>query len=285
MSPSPAFWMQYFRTVSFHEIESYRRAGLERILPAFSRINEEAEPVVEAEFERLRAMPADPEGRIDIADLAEQAQEHGQMFYATMHGLRQGLHNLLAVGLHHLFEQQQLFFFQRQLATKENEVFHITRFNNRLAECGIDSNDFRRAAAKTDELRVAANAIKHGAGRSANELAELRPDLFEDPILAKVHADIGLPKNEQRARERARARAAALVAPLAGDGLYVAEHDLTAWCDAARAYWLALATILEEEQQPRQGQTEGTVVAEEKDGAESRRACEHEAGQNQTEAP
>ena len=165
---------------------------------------------------------------------------------------RQGVHNLLAVGLHHLFVQQQMSFFQRALATKENKTWDGTTLDERLAKCGIDSNDFRRAAAKTDELRVAANAIKHGAGRSANQLARLRPDLFEDPILAKVHAEIGLPKDEERARERARGRAAALVAPLAGDGLYVAENDLTAWCDAAKSYWLELATILEEgQQQPR----------------------------------
>ena len=120
-----------------------------------------------------------------------------------------------------------------------------TLFHGLIAECGINSDDLRRAAAKTNELRVAANAIKHGAGRAANQLAQLRPDLFEDPILAKLHADIGLPQDEERAQNRA----AALVAPLAGDGLYVTENDLTAWCDAAKEYWLQLATSLEALQQ------------------------------------
>ena len=104
-------------------IEAYRAGVFDRVLPAFSGIGEEADVAANAEFERLGAMPADPDGLVDMADLAEQAERHGQALYETMKGLRQGVRNLLAVGLHHLFEQQQVFFFQRALATKEDETF------------------------------------------------------------------------------------------------------------------------------------------------------------------
>ena len=109
-----------------------------------------------------------------------------------MHGLRQGVLNLLAVGLHQLLEQQQVFFFQRELAKKEKERFGPTTLKERLlAEYGIDSTSFG-CAAKVYELRVAANAIKHGPGSSARTLAELRPDLFENPILVRF----GLKKDD-----------------------------------------------------------------------------------------
>ena len=245
MTSTAAFWAQHFRSVNVNAIESYRAGALERVLPVFSGIAEEADRAADAEFERLGAMPADPDGLVDMADLAEQAETHGQALYETMKGLRQGVRNLLAVGLHHLFEQQQVFFFQQALATKENQTLEPTNFKERLTERGIDPTGFE-CAAKVDELRVAANAIKHGAGRSADKLAELRPDLFEDPILAKHLASLGLTTTDN---ETARERAAALVAPLAGDELYVTENDLEGWSDAAKEYWLELATNLEPLQQ------------------------------------
>ena len=245
MSPTAAVWVQRFRGVYVHEIDSYRTGALERVLPPFSRIAEEAEAAADAEFERLGAIPADPDGLVDMADLAEQADGHGQALYETMKGLRQGVRNLLSVGLHHLFEQQQVFFFQHVLATKENEEFQPTKLEERLVENGIDPKTFG-CAAKLCELRVAANAIKHGAGRSAQKLAELRPDLFQNPLLAELDRSLGLPTMD---KEKARGRAAVLVAPLAGEDLYVTENDLTGWCDAAREYWLELATNLEALQQ------------------------------------
>ena len=245
MSSSAAFWAQRLRKVYVNAIESYRAGALERVLPAFGRIGEEADAAADAEFERLGAMPADPDGVVDMADLAEHADGHGQALYETMNGLRQGVRNLLAVGLHHVFEQQQVSFFHGALPTKEKAEFQPTKLREKLVEYRIDPKSFG-SAAKVYELRVAANAIKHGAGTSAEKLAELRPDLFENPILAKLDRSRGLPAID---KEKARGRAAALVAPLAGNDLYVTEDDLTAWCDAARDYWLELATSLEALQQ------------------------------------
>ena len=66
-------------------------------------------PEAEAEFDRLGSMPADPDVSINLGDIAHWATEHGIEYYETMLAVRQGMVNLLAVGLHHLFEQQQLF--------------------------------------------------------------------------------------------------------------------------------------------------------------------------------
>ena len=241
MSSGAEYWAQHLRRAYVSAIESYRAGALERVLPVFSGIAEEADAAADAEFERLGAMPADPDGLVDMADLAEQADSNGQAFYETMNGVRQGVRNLLAVGLHHLFEQQQADFFQHALATKKDQAFQPAKLEELLAEHGIDPKSFG-CAAKVYELRVAANAIKHGAGASAEKLAELRPDLFENPILAKHLASLGFPTED---KETARKRAAALVTPLAGDDLYVSENDISGWCDAAKDYWLELATSLE----------------------------------------
>ena len=245
MGSTVAFWAQHFRKVYVDAIESYRAGVFDRVLPAFSEIGEEADAAANAEFERLGAMPADPDGLVDMADLAEQAERHGQALYETMKGLRQGVRNLLAVGLHHLVEQQQVAFFQRALATTEDERFKPGTLDDRLVELGIDLKSCG-CTAKVYELRVAANAIKHGAGPSANALAVLRPDLFEDPTLAELLRSRGLATMDQ---DRARRLAAALVAPLAGEDLYVTDNDLAGWCDAAKEYWLELAIRVEGLQQ------------------------------------
>ena len=241
MNSRAASWEQHFGRVYVNAIESYQAAALERILPVFSRIAEEADAAAHDEFARLGARPADPNEQADMADLAEKAERYGQVLYETMKNVRQGVRNLLAVGLHHLFEQQQAHFFRQALALDANDSFKSSKLDKRLGDHGIDTKDFG-CHGKVYELRVAANAIKHGAGWSAQELARLRPNLFEDPILAAHLASLGLPTTDT---ETAQERAATLVEPLVGADLYVTENDLKGWCGVAKEYWLALATSLD----------------------------------------
>ena len=158
-----------------------------------------------------------------------------------MSGVRQGVLNLLAVGLHHLFEQQQLFFLRRELARDDEGALRVAELERRLARLGIDCRSFR-SADKLYELWKAANAIKHGAGPAAKELAALRPDLFENPVLAKY----GL-RNGVLGSGRAAVLASSLSAPLAGDDLYISERDLADWCAAVVDYWEELSTMLDEQ--------------------------------------
>ena len=241
MCTSAAFWAQHFRTAYVGGIEAYRTGALERILPAFRGIGEEADAAADAEFERLGAMPAAPDDQVDMADLAERADRHGQKFYEMMRRVRQGWLNLVAVGLHHLVEQQQSLFFQNALATAGNEEFRPGALNERLAEHGVDAENLG-GAARVWELRTAANAIKHGPGPAARRLAELRPELFEDRGLAEYLESLGIPPTDI---EGAQEQAARLGAPMAGEDLYVTENDLTEWCEAAIEYWRELATSIE----------------------------------------
>ncbi len=240
MIPNAKFWAHYFREFHVRAIEGFRAGALEKVTTAFRGIAEEAEMATEAEFERLGSMPADD--GIDMGDVAEWAQEHGIQYYETMSGVRQGVLNLLAVGLHHLFEQQQLYFLRRELARDDEGSLPVAELERRLARLGVDCRNFR-SAGKLYELRNAANAIKHGAGPAAKELAALRPDLFEDPLLGSH----GLAKGGMSGSGRAAVLASSLSVPLAGDDLYVSERDLSDWCMAVADYWAALSTILDEQ--------------------------------------
>ena len=224
-------------------IEGFRGGALEKVTAAFSSIAEEADAAAEAEFERLGSMPADPDSSIDMGDVAEWATEHGIKYYETMSGVRQGVLNLLAVGLHHLFEQQQLFFLRRERALGAEGALQAAELERRLAKFAIDCRSFG-CADKLYELRMAANAIKHGAGPSAKKLATLRPDLFEYPALAS-HAPT---KEGVSESGPAVAVVSSLLAPLAGNDLYVSEGDLSDWCAAVIAYWEKLSAILDEQQ-------------------------------------
>ena len=186
----------------------------------------------EAEFERLRSMPYDD--RIDIGDAAHMAQDRAIAVYTTMAGVRQGVLNVMAVGLYHLFEQQQLFLLRRGLLSRSEAdvpaLFKVAEFEKRLAKCGVKCRSFS-CAGKLNELRIAANAIKHGPGPAGDELAKLRPDLFDNTDLLQLET------------------------PLTGDGLYVSECDLSEWCDAAIAFWEELSAIHDDQWLSKAGST------------------------------
>lgn len=243
MMANAGFWANYFREFHVQAIERFRTAALDRVIPAFNGIEEEARGVTEAEYERLVSMPADPDSAFDMAHLADWATEHGAEYYETISGVRQGALNLLAVGLHHLFEQQQLFFLDRDLPRAPKGPRRRSQFENRLKRYGVDPYG-SECASKVNELRLAANTIKHGAGPSAGELAKMRPDLFEHPVLAQDREG----QLDAANSERAEILASSHLAPLAGEDLYVCERDLSAWCDAVISFWKELSAVLHEQQ-------------------------------------
>ncbi len=241
MVPNSGFWAHYFRQVNVPAIQGCHTGAHEKVAPAFAGIAEEADAATEAEFERLGSMPA--YSSIDMGDIAEWATDHGIAYYETMTGVRQGVLNLLAVGLHDLFEQQQNFFLRREWVREEKGSITPEELEKRLAACGVECQSFA-CAGKLYELRMATNAIKHGAGKSASKLAKLRPDLFLNSVLAQLGGE----KGDDEKTRRAEAMATSFIVPLAGNDLYVSEHDLSEWSAAVMAYWQELSAILDEQQ-------------------------------------
>ena len=233
MIPDARFWTDYFRQ-AIRQLQGFRVGVLEKVVPAFEGIAEDAERAIEAEHERLGPMSA-YDAQIDMSYVADMAMEHRITVYETMFGVRQGVLNLLAVGLYHLFEQQQLFFLRRGLLSRgEDGPLKVAELEKRLGECGVEYQSLS-CAGKLHELRTAANAIKHAKGRAGDKLAKLRPDLFNEPGSGNdAESSPAAVWAQQRAQHL-------LYTPLAGDGLYVSERDLSEWCDAAIAFWEELS--------------------------------------------
>ena len=229
--PNAPLWAEYFCARYARLVAGLRTGAFEKVQPAFKDIEAEAEAAAEAEYERLGALPSD--GDTDMGDVAEQAHEYGIEYYETMSDVRQAVLNVLVVGLYHLLEQHQLSLF-KQLARKTGKA-PTNLHELLLTRVGIDTRSFP-SAPKLHELRLAANAIKHGPGRSATELAAVRPDFFRDPTLS----ELGLP-------ERGDAVPPSHLEPLAGEGLYVTGSHLSQWFDAVIAYWDELAEALMEQ--------------------------------------
>ena len=232
---------RYLHRYRIRTVEGFRTGALEKVASAFNSIAEEADAAAKAKFDRLRSMPVDN----DI-DIAEWATHHGMEYYETMSGVRQGVLNLLAVGLHHLFEQQQLSFLRSELAPgpRGEGEYQAAELERRLADLGIDCRSFRFTG-KLYELKTAANTIKHGAGPSAKTLGTLRPDLFEDPALASCGS---AEKGVSGSVSATRVLGSSLLTPLAGSDIYVSERDLSDWCAAVIAYWEELSAMLDERQ-------------------------------------
>ena len=239
----------YLRQNRVRTIEGFRAAAVEKVAVVFNSIAQEADAAAKAEFERLGSMSVHDETYI-----AECATERGINYYETMSGVRQGVLNLLAVGLHHLLEQQQLSCLRWELGggPGDERALQPADFEQRLADLRIDCRSFG-CAAKLYELRTAANAIKHGAGHSARTLATLRPDLFRDPALATCEPAAGSASGSGSGR----ALRSSPLQPLAGSDIYVTERDLSDWCGAMIAYWQELSKTLDEH-----GQLGQLVIAE-----------------------
>lgn len=237
MVPNAGFWARYFRRVHVPAIRGFCTGALDMVAPAFGRIAEEANAAVEGERERLGSSSG-------VWGTGEYDADPSIEYYETMSAVRQSILNLLAVGLHHLFEQQQLFFLRKELVRGDGGKLKAEAIERHLTECGVNYQRLT-STARLDELRLAANAIKHGDGRSARELAPLRPDLFEYSVPSRE------PTTENAlASEGPAAIVPSIFAPLTGHDLYVSEQHLSEWCDAATTYWNELAAILDSQAQP-----------------------------------
>lgn len=220
-------------------VEAYGPTLLKDILPAFSNLEKRADEVAEKEFERLGALPAGEDCDGDMADAAEAAQDEGLTFYETMLAMRQATLNLFSVGLFHLVEQQLVMlcddasFPMKPPDTRLDLIATWYRRHLRL--------DLRQLpnSATVDELRLLANAVKHGEGstekqkRERQQLREQRPELFEDPFTKKFFSR--LRRIEKPLRQ-----------PLAGDDIYVTEEIFAEYAAAAVGFFEALIAYFEE---------------------------------------
>jgi hypothetical protein len=217
-------------------IIAFREYLFQNVLPAFADLNARAEQVAHEYYNRIGAQPAG-EYEIDMADVAEDAQQCSYDWWQMMTSLRQTMLNLTAAGLFHLIEQQ--------LATLSLDgLFEEPVQDTKLGvvqrwyrdQLGVDVAAMP-SWGTIDEMRLVANTVKHGEGGSAESLRALRPDLFADPMYAEFLRQDGLGLDERVSRAR-------LTAPLSGEDFFVTEEILRGYAERAEAFFGEIAAEL-----------------------------------------
>ena len=205
-----------------------------KIIPAFDSIEEEADEIEREAFENP-SVYIDPE-HYDAADAAEDAFEKGLEYYEWMKGMLQGIINLFAAGLYHLFEQQLLLFHRQELLDfneKNNiKLLSVKEAKERLSKNGIILENFD-SWPKIDELRIVANTVKHADGLSAEELKSRRPDLFSRTINPQFITPPVIP--------------GPVHTPLTGDSLYITQNEFNIFINSVKEFWSEMCTALEKQ--------------------------------------
>lgn len=218
-----------------------RRSVFEHILPSFPDSNTEADRARDEAWETAMSQPTD--GSDDPASYVEWAEEKGLEAYEGFTKMRQAAANLSAAMLWHLLEQQILVFHVRQVLEIHEEhavksdhkarkkLFSLEAFHERLDSGGCSMKALP-SWPKVNELRLVANAVKHGPGISLDDLHEIRPDLLTMP-----DSEVDAPPRQSRAWvER----------PAGGEDIYVRDADLAAYFDSATSLWREFSSALEE---------------------------------------
>lgn len=220
------WWEGYIRNHFIRQTIMFTESVINRLVPTFANIEDEAEKVANKEWERLSASYCDPDGNADPFDYAERSQEAGIDHYMMLSSVKQSLLNISATTLYHLYEQQVIFFLRKAILhpSQENdqELMKPSEFGKRLFAENIDITKFR-CWSKIDELRLVANTVKHGEGGSAQQLRSIRPDLFNDPSIKDLWPDAKPGIN--------------FYMPLAGEDLFVTIDDIGNYKDSLVEFW------------------------------------------------
>lgn len=232
--PITRIWADLIRTKYVDEIDFYAKCFAERVLPAFSRIAEEADEVEQKSWERRCEYATEDS---DPAAIAEQARDEAVNFLMMMRDLQQGLVNVFGTGLYHLVEQQLLHFFrcgvldpgeelQIIAAGKAKQVFTLAELADRLRTRGISMCELPSWQI-VDDLRLFANSVKHADGPACEKLRQRRPELFTPTW--ETESDMAWPVR------------ASVYQPLFGEGLYLAPREFDCFVGAAKKFWGELA--------------------------------------------
>lgn len=226
---SPESWSDYHVRSCTTQLSALNDALQTRILPSFNRVQQEGCELEEREFARLGCIQDGHETlNYDPSKAAEMAAEVKFNYFQLMTNLHQSLINATAVCLSHLFEQQLLQFLKRDPRSKITEISSAFRKDceSEMKYVGIDVATLP-GWTDADILRLVANTVKHGDGRSATELRARRSDLFQ-----------AAPSKDQPVGMR-------LQYPAFGD-LFVKVEDIGLWTSSLISFWNSISECCRE---------------------------------------
>lgn len=226
MNPQPRFRAEFFIRQSVEELQNYSDVFHKRIAKAFDTLEADAKRVEE---EAYASHPDAHNPDCDPADSAEWAYFKSVDYFLAIDAVRQGIVNLMVAGIFHLLEQQAQYLATLALsdpAAKRHRDGGFDRLKALLMQrFGVDVRKFK-SWSRVHELRLVANTIKHGSGRSARDLRKLNPDLFKGPGNFDFHLG-GLP-----------------LRPLVGEGLRLTADHFKTYKNSVDQFWDELTQAL-----------------------------------------
>jgi hypothetical protein len=223
-------WKEYVENLVTPDFQRFGDVVRNRILPVFDGINKEADEHARQRYDELMSSAIPREDWDDGGAIAELAMEAGYDHYDMLVSMRSATLNLYAAALYHLTEQHivdlcvMILDYHKREEIPPGEA--IKWFKD---EVGLDVKDLPSWAV-IKELRLVANAVKHGEGHSAADLHRLRPDLF---VLPQFKA-AGIGTHRMRVRK-----------PLFGQDIYVSSDDFAKYHDRSVAFWNEIAAALD----------------------------------------
>lgn len=223
----PRFQAEYFIRDYRKELEHYASVFHQRIVTSFANLDDEAQRIEDETYARM-GEHVDPEYASPDYGM-EEAFHAGVNFYLTTDAVRQGVYNLMIAGLFHMLEQQAQYlatrvFPERPIPPEKNGGLNQLKPMLK-SEYGINIESFQ-SWPKLNELNLVANTVKHGDGRSSEELKLLNPDLFRDPLDPFPHIST-LP-----------------LRPLVGEGLRLTEDHFKKYKSCLEQFWDELTAAL-----------------------------------------
>ena len=222
------------RTRVVGPIIAFREYIFRDVLPAFGHLQERADQVAEEYYNLIGSVPAGEDCDIDMASVADAAQDRSLSWYEMMTSLRQTMRNLLAAGLFHLTEQQLATLCRDAGFTmgppRDSGLSAVKQWYSQHLRLEFESLP---SWTMIHELRLLANTVKHGEGRSAEELKTLRPQLFSNPDYEEIYKEF---------REHGMEPCIGPVAaPLAGEDLFVSDVLLQKYAECAESFFCEIA--------------------------------------------
>jgi hypothetical protein len=227
------------RQHAIRPVIAFREYVFRDVIPHFCNLNQRADQIASEYYDLAITGPVDEDCDGDTSQFAEEGHDQALSWYQMMRSLRQTMLNLLAAGLFHLIEQQLAslgqsagFENRRPKSTKLQDVAEWFKSVLNLDLHGLKDWPL------IEELRLVANTAKHAEGGSSKKLKALKSQLFCDPALDEMFKGAGF-------KEYLVNRP--VVAPFAGENLFVTESALREYAESVESFFREIATMLEEQ--------------------------------------
>ena len=172
----------------------------DKLMPAFSHIESEANAFADREYKRLSSLPS-ADDDFDMGEVAETAIDRGIERYGDLAFAEGQLRVLAIAGLYHLWERALKEFFVRTLGWEGFPRKQIDKIQNAKFDELIDTLEKYGFLVKKecffdrlDIVRLVTNTCKHGEGHSFEKLVDKAPELLRsryrlEPPLFSPHPD------------------------------------------------------------------------------------------------